>query len=394
MGRSAWETFRALLEGRTIATRLRALLPTASVVDRVRVLGGIDIARHTASDPAIDLAEHAAREAMTMASIPHDHPIDTIIGSSKGAVHALQDAADIHCAPTLQRHALAMRGGLIRTVPDDVANAVALGPHGYLARHLQDRLKLSTVRCTVAACASSLTALHEARLTMLRTGLDRMLVLTSEAALLPVFIHSYQRLGVLQAQSNDSYPGKPLNAQRGGFMLSEFGAAVVLQRRAVNAAPPKASMELLGTASACDAFDMIRPTPGMPALRHIADELLGDQPIDLLHPHATGTPDHDPAELEALADALRNHGPLPPVYACKGALGHGLGAAGLVSLVLACLCARTGRVPPMPWIDQPLDSAFPIESRSAPPGRPLRTHAIFAAGFGGHTAGAVIRHNG
>jgi hypothetical protein len=45
----------------------------------------------------------------------------------------------------------------------------------------------------------------------------------------------------------------------------------------------------------------------------------------------------------------------------------------------------------MPWLERPLDSALRIH-RQAPSALPSRsTHAVFAAGFGGHVAGAVIR---
>jgi len=93
-------------------------------------------------------------------------------------------------------------------------------------------------------------------------------------------------------------------------------------------------------AIANEAHDLVRPAPVMEALSHIAQRLLADRHIDMLHPHATGTAHHDPAELSAVAPHLHNQ---PDGYACKGALGHGLGAAGLVSLVIACLCAKTRR---------------------------------------------------
>ena len=83
---------------------------------------------------------------------------------------------------------------------------------------------------------------------------------------------------------------------------------------------------------------------------------------------------------------------LPDVYACKGAIGHGLGVSGLAALVLACLCARAGRRPPMPWLTEPIDSplAPSRDARFARNANASSTQAVFAAGFGGHVAGAVI----
>ena len=155
--------------------------------------------------------------------------------------------------------------------------------------------------------------------------------------------------------------------------------------------PLHGQIELVNTAIASDAHDMIRTATDMPAVSHVAQKLLAGQRIDLIHPHATGTVEHDAAEMAALAPHVASQ--QPDVYACKGALGHGLGASGLVSLVIACLCAQSDRRPSMPWLRCPirLDSLhFPL-NRQQPQTKSLRTHAILAAGFGGHVAGAVIR---
>lgn len=405
LGHSSWENFAALLNGRTLTSRSERLPEEIAPLDLVRALGCVADAQYASTDPAIALAERAAGEALYMADPEWTRrafdtgavtggkanrpTIDAIIGSSKGAVHALTAAANKvgHVRPR----------PLAGPAPADAHLAVALGPHGYLLHHLHQRLPLGNTRASVAACASSLTALHEARLALQRPGdasrPRRILVVTSEAALLPMFVHSYARLGVLPPLTREGYRPRPLDQSRSGFMLTEIAAAVVLE--AVDEIAP-GQIELVDTAIAAESVDVIRTAPGMPALARIARQLLGAAPsrdgdgerIDLLHPHATGTIDNDPAELAVYADALAGQAP-PDVYAHKGALGHGLGAAGLVSFVLACLCARAGRRPPMPWLERPI--ASPLRpAASAPPGKITR-QAIFAAGFGGHVAGAVIR---
>ena len=187
-------------------------------------------------------------------------------------------------------------------------------------------------------------------------------------------------------------------------MLAEAGAAVLL-RRVQKILPGQ--VELVQTEIATEGFDLVRPAPGMPALRRVAEQLMRNRRIDLIHPHATGTLEHDPSELAVLLGALGDpdsesrdsgepdpgRGGVPDVYACKGALGHSLGASGLVSLVLAYLCAVTGRRPPMPWLQDPLDSPLALSAKARGTEQRPRTHAVFAAGFGGHVAGAVIRRH-
>ncbi len=393
LGHSSWETFSALLGGKTLADRAAGLPKQIDPVDLVRALGSVSTAVHSATDPAVELAEQAAREALFMAGVK-PNSVSCVIGASKGAMTAFTAAAQHHHRRSIPANGNPRPGHRHRPTPRpprDAHLAIALGPQGYLAHHLTQRLGVRGARPWVAACASSLVALHQARMALLRadraTGWRKMLVVTSEACLLPILIHSYKRLGVLPPLTPDQYVGRPLDQRRSGFILAQSAAAVVLEAQV---GPPKpGQIELVDSAVACDPHDLVRPSPQMPALTNIANRLLNNRAVDLIHPHATGTAHHDPVELGALALALR--GPAD-VYACKGALGHGLGAGGLTALVIACLCAQAQRRPPMPWLHEPLPSPSPAltVTRDGVPG-PLSTQAVFAAGFGGHVAGAVVQ---
>jgi len=405
LGGSAWETFAALLAGRSIADRAAKLPEDVAAVDLVRAVGAVSIAQHSPSDPAVELAERAGREALTMAGVSGDEVggLPCIIATSKGAVHALTAAAEKYARRGSGKRLIT---GTTAPPPADAHRAVTLGPQGYLTHHLRRRLKLGDTTHLVAACASSLIALHRARLMLQstlappRSAPQRVLILSCDAALLPAFIHAYQRLGVLAPLNAAQYRGAPLDQSASGFMIAEAGAAVVLERVDDDAPLPRCALELIDSSEACDAFDLIRPCADMPALRHLAASLLRDRDIDLIHPHATGTPGtppHDTAELRALLPQAAASldlpstlaPPRPDLYAHKGALGHTLGASGLISTVLACLCARTQRRPPMPWITAPIAPHLTAN----PPGlaRPIRTQAVFAAGFAGHAAGVVLR---
>ena len=216
-----------------------------------------------------------------------------------------------------------------------------------------------------------------------------------------MFVHSYERLGVLPPLDPKRYRARPLDRARSGFVLSEVGAAVVLERSPgrsdatprTTPSPRRRAIELLDTATASESYDILRTSPDMPALHHVASALLSRHKVTTLHPHATGTLDHDPVELSVYQKILRDQ-PLQ-TYACKGALGHGLGAAGLTALVIACLSATTNRLPPMPWLTDPLSPTLDPRPQTPDPITldPHTPHAIFAAGFGGHVAGAVIQAN-
>ena len=381
LGHGAWATFRALLGGATVADRLDNLEPDTDPTPLAQAVGGVSVARHSATDPAVDLAERALREAVAEAGLdPRGLP--TWLGTSKGAVVALTRAAEAH-----DRNELSVEN----------AAAVALGPHGLLAHDLTRRTGIDVRAHAVAACASGLFALHRAAETLRRGDAeapDAALVVSCESALLPAFVHSYQRLGVLAPLTRDGYRARPLDAARNGFVLGETGVAVVLRALEPGTAPAPGETELLATATAHHPGDLIRSDPDSRALKQVVDELAPAGPFAAVHPHAPGTAEHDGVELALLDGGLggRGGGDQPDTYAVKGALGHSLGASGLVALVIATLCGRTRRVPPMPWLDQPLPAAG---LRCRPEGGAITSgpHAVFAAGFGGHVAGAAIgRH--
>ncbi|MFI4861364.1 MAG: beta-ketoacyl synthase N-terminal-like domain-containing protein [Phycisphaerales bacterium JB063] len=381
LGLGAWATFRALLEGQTLADRAKALPDHLPPTDLVLALGGVSIARHTATDPAVELAERATREAAAMAGRPTQR-LPLWLGTSKGAVARLS-----------------MRQGLGYPLDAHDQRNLTLGPHAFLAHQLATRLGTQPRSQSVAACASGLVALDRARRALAYAPDEHAepyaLVATADAALTPAFVHSYLRLGVLAQPTPNDYRQRPLDQRRLGFMLSETGAAVLLRRLPLGQDPAPGDIELVHTATACEAHDLIRTPPTMPALAYLATQLRDHLPqphaLSTLHPHAPGTADHDPQELAVLRNVF---GQAPNLYACKGAIGHGLGSAGLAALVIACLMLRTRKHPPMPWLERPIfTTPTPPDTTTQPP-QPSpapRTHAVFAAGFGGHTAAALLR---
>ncbi|MEE9405292.1 MAG: beta-ketoacyl synthase N-terminal-like domain-containing protein [Algisphaera sp.] len=372
LGHSAWSTFRALLSGATVADRLENLEPDTDPVPLAQAVGGVSLARHSAIDPAVDLAERAVREAAAEAGV-NPAGLPTWLGTSKGAVTALTQAAFAHHRSP-------------GAIPADLAASVALGPHGYLTHHLVRRTGIQVQSHTVAACTSGLMALQYAQKSLQTGTTQHALVVSSESALLPTFVHSYRRLGVLAPTTREGYIARPLDNARNGFVLGEVGVAVLLRACTT---PQPGEIELLGTAITTDPHDLIRSNPDMTGLAHVAQQLASCGPIAAIHPHAPGTAQHDQDELAMLEKHLGNAQAPPAVYAVKGGLGHTLGSSGLVSLTIAALCARTEQRPPMPWITQALKTtAVTVESQKHPlkPG----IHAVLAAGFGGHVAGAAL----
>ena len=353
LGSGASQTFRALLDGRMVwETRHHGPSDPLALIQAV---GRVPLDSRGRSEPAATLALLAAHEACREARVdPGRMPL--ILASSKGEVEAL-----------VRRR----------------AEAVAAGPHGLLAGTLQRNLGSRRTQVVVAACASGLVALNHAHRMLLHGGEETpasVLVVATDASLVEPFVHSYRRLGVLAPPVAGRYREDPLSQRRRGFVLAESAAAVVLTRTT----GPRDALVLDATSHFSEIHDIVRPAPDPVTLSHLATTLLAGRPISMLHPHAPGI-EQDELELRCYLPHLPRDA---SVYACKGAVGHSLGAAGLVSFVIACLCARHGESPPMPWLDQPVNEVRDLLNRA--PERKLTRHAVFASGFGGHAAGAVI----
>jgi 3-oxoacyl-(acyl-carrier-protein) synthase len=88
---------------------------------------------------------------------------------------------------------------------------------------------------------------------------------------------------------------------------------------------------------------------------------------------------NDELELRAIEESVG--GAKPALYSHKGALGHSLGAAGLVSVVINRMCHKNGVVPPLVATEPIASSAVNLFSR--PHKTQIHRSLAIAAGFGG-----------
>ncbi|MFN2366681.1 MAG: beta-ketoacyl synthase, partial [Desulfurivibrionaceae bacterium] len=69
----------------------------------------------------------------------------------------------------------------------------------------------------------------------------------------------------------------------------------------------------------------------------------GSQPVGAVNAHGTGTRFNDAMEIKAFRHHLAGG---IPVHSVKGAIGHCLGAAGVIEAALAVKSLAEGRIPP------------------------------------------------
>lgn len=350
LGQDLEQTWHALLEGRFISGHTRVQL-------------------HDRGPRVCLLSLEAARQAITHARWTKKTLLDPatalIVGTSKGPVEewiaALQH---IHKNPCVM-----------------AGDSVIFGL-GKMTRIIADELGMGSGARTAlsAACASGLHALIWAWMLISNRQAERALVVAAEASVHPLFIGSFQRMGVLPA---DGIGCRPFDRDRDGFLISEAAAAVCLQAEHRDTSAI-ACIDRLGLAA--DATHLTGCDPEAKALARLLNRVIADQPVDLIHAHATGTRMNDQAELAAI-EANIHQSDQPLVYSHKGALGHSLGASGLVSVVINCMSHRTGIVPPNVQTHRAIEThRVCISSQRVR--RLIRRSVAIAAGFGG-ALGAV-----
>lgn len=248
---------------------------------------------------------------------------------------------------------------------------------------------------TCAACASGLMSIGLGMSLLARGELDLIIAGGYD----PVSEYAYGGFNSLRLVSESMQ--RPFAKQRDGLKLAEGYAVVVLERAAD--ARSRGS-RTIGRVRACtatsDAHHLSQPHPeGLGAARAMRDALdqakLGGNEIAMITAHATATPDNDRAEALALNKVFGDGLAAIPVAAMKSGLGHTLGAAGTVELILTLCALRDGMVPPLANVDAADIEFDGLRVVTGNAQTITGKHALITSlGFGGSNACAIISSPG
>ena len=292
------------------------------------------------------------------------------------------------------QHAVLQRSGPRRMSPFAVPACMPSGAAAVLAM----RYGLDGPVATIAsACASGTQAIGEgARL--LRYGvLDVVVVGGAEAPFDPLPIAGFTRMDAMTKRLDDpEVASRPFDKDRDGFVMGEGAAFFVLgTEEASKRLECRPIAEIVGYAATTDAQHLTAPDQeGRAAVRCI-DTSLVDAGVPIaslshINAHGTSTPLNDAAEAAAL-QRCANGGPLPPVMAVKGAIGHLMGGAGAVELAASLLAVEGEKLFPTVNFQEP-DKGVTIDvctSRQAfDVERPFLSTSF---GFGGQNASIVVK---
>ncbi|MEV6960753.1 beta-ketoacyl synthase N-terminal-like domain-containing protein [Streptomyces sp. NPDC051207] len=183
----------------------------------------------------------------------------------------------------------------------------------------------------------------------------------------------------------------PFDVSHRGMLMGEGAVAVVLQRAGTASAP--AHCRLRAVSMNCDAHHATAPDPdGISWVVREAYRRAGvrAEDIDLVMLHGSGTPRNDSTEAQVLSQVFAG-GDGPLMTAIKSMTGHTLGGSGLLSLVMAALAFRRGKVPPVRGLVQPIEEATGLRLvRDTAVAADLTVAQVDAFGFGGINAVAIV----
>lgn len=253
----------------------------------------------------------------------------------------------------------------------------------------------------VTACATSTHAIGEAYRAIKHGYADAIIAGGSEAAVIPLAIAGFANAKALSRAEDPKYASLPFNKNRGGFVLSEGAAMLVLEEyeHAV-ARGAEILAEICGYGNTCDAHHVTAPRPDgvtqAAAIRQALDEAgYTSEDVLYINAHGTGTALNDTSETHAFKNALGEDAYKAHVSSTKGSMGHLLGAAGAAEAVVSVLALKHGVVPPTINLDE-VDPECDLDYTPVKPVEAPLTVAISdSLGFGGHNGCLAFRkYNG
>ncbi|HEX4794278.1 MAG TPA: beta-ketoacyl-[acyl-carrier-protein] synthase family protein [Humisphaera sp.] len=272
------------------------------------------------------------------------------------------------------------------------AGALAQFLAGATLRNALRGLPLDGLRATTcSACSSSLGAIAMG-VSLLESGRLDMVVAGGYDTISEYVYGGFNSLRLVA-----SGPLRPFTRDREGMKLAEGYGIVVLERGEDAAARGKRPLAgILGYGESADAHHLTQPHPqGEGAARAMGAALasanLTPQNIDMIAAHATGTPDNDAGEFAALSRTFDGELPRVPVVAFKSHLGHTLGGAGAVELILSALSLSDQIVPGCPNVreDQIEFSGLRVATGAARAAT-IRATLNTSLGFGGANACMIL----
>lgn len=250
----------------------------------------------------------------------------------------------------------------------------------------------------VTACSTGTNSIGEAYRAIKHGYADAIISGGCEAGINPISIAGFANCKALTKSEDPKYASLPFNKNRGGFVIAEGAGIVLLEEyEHAKARGAKIYAELCGYGNSCDAYHNTAPRPDGTtqalAIKQALDEAQFKAGESIyINAHGTGTPMNDSGETRAIKIAMgEDEASKAHISSTKSEMGHALGAAGAIELIISVMTLNNGIVPPTIGLDEP----DPECDLNYTPNEAVKANLDIAIsnsfGFGGHNACLAIR---
>jgi 3-oxoacyl-[acyl-carrier-protein] synthase II len=396
LGGDAASTWSEMLAGTSGVQRvteswienLPVKIAAPAVADPVAALGK-PLARKM--DRCEQFALVAAREAWADAGAPEVEPyrLGVAVASGIGGIGSTLAAYD-----TLREK------GWTRISPFTVPMLMPNGAAGWISIEFGAR---AGAHALVSACASGAESIGYG-IDMIRSGrADVVIAGGAEAAIMALNIGAFAVMRAMSTRNDEpTRASRPFDKGRDGFVLGEGAGVIILESEEfARARGARIYAVAAGAGYSSDAQHISHGSPDGAGIRFAMESALRNSRVSAaqvahVNAHATSTPEGDPPESRAIADALGGAADGGPVVsATKSMTGHLLGGAGAIASVAAIFALRDRVAPPTANLED-LDDEVRVDVAAA--SRPLTPRVegqpmaamVNAFGFGGHNVSLVF----
>lgn len=203
------------------------------------------------------------------------------------------------------------------------------------------------------ACASAAAAIGDG-VRRIRSGDCTIAVAGGAEGALPYGnVKAWLSMQVLAPAADEAAAARacrPFAADRGGLVLGEGSAILILEEREhALARGARIYAELAGVGSSCDHGHITAPSAAgqLRALRQaLRDAGANNDDVGYINAHGTATPEGDPVEIDALRQHFGNLASRLPVSATKSMHGHLMGASGAIEALITTLSVHQRKIAP------------------------------------------------
>ncbi len=352
---------------------------------------GFDVKDQRKLDPFTMWAMMASDEALADAGFANSKElpekererIGSIIGTGIGGITGILEQHDV----MKDRGARRVSPHFIpRIMPNAVSGQVAIR-HGLMG----------TAFTTSSACASAGHAIGMAWRAIQWDDCDVVVTGGAESAMTPLSMSGFASAKALSTRNDaPELASRPFDKDRDGFVMGEGAGILVLEEyEKAKARGAKIYAEVKGYGSTDDAFHITAPKEdGYGPMRAMAEALrhgkVDPSNVQYINAHGTSTAYNDSIETTAIKRVFGDHAHKLAVNSTKSMVGHLLGGATAVELVVTALAIKNGEVHPTRNYTTP-DPACDLDYVPGAAREMVIENALCnSLGFGGHNVSICI----